>query len=98
MVNSRQVGLLELSGQLTSSWGQPKSTALKPVMSSHCILAFDVRLNPVRLTLGASPSSDVAVVVVGQDLTGGRDGTELDVVVQSSISGQTQEGDVISDG
>lgn len=38
-----------------------------------------------RLTLGATPSTDVAGVVVGQDLIRGRQGTELDVVVESSI-------------
>lgn len=51
----------------------------------------------VRLTLGATPSCDVAGVVMGQDLTRGRQGAELDVVVESSFSGQTQESNVPSE-
>lgn len=47
-----------------------------------------------RLTLGATPSSDVAGAVMGQDLAGGRKGGQLDVVVESSFGGQTQESDV----
>lgn len=38
----------------------------------------------VRLTLGTSPSSDVAVVVMGQNLTGRRQFGKLDVVVENS--------------
>ncbi len=52
----------------------------------------------VRLTLGATPSSDVAGVVVGQDLTRGGEGAELDVVVERSIRGQTQKSNVIPEG
>ena len=48
----------------------------------------------VPLTRGATPSGDVAGVVVGQDLTEGRQGAELDVVVERSFGGQTQESDV----
>lgn len=51
-----------------------------------------------RLTLGATPSTDVAGVVVGQDLARGRQGAELDVVVESSIKGQTQESNVPPEG
>lgn len=54
--------------------------------------------NHVRLTLGATPSGDVTGVVVGQDLTSGGQGTELDVVVERSIRGQTQESDVPPEG
>lgn len=43
----------------------------------------------------ASPSGDVAKVVVGQELAGGREGTQLDVRVQSGLGGQTQQGNVI---
>lgn len=49
------------------------------------------------LTLGATPSADVAGVVVGQDLVGGGEGTELDVVVEGGIRGQTQESNVVSE-
>lgn len=52
----------------------------------------------VSLTLGATPSGDVAVVVVGQDLTRGGKGSKLDIGVECSISGQTQESNVISEG
>lgn len=52
----------------------------------------------VRLTLSASPPGDVAGVVVGQDLTSGGEGAELDVVVQRSIRGQTQESNVPAEG
>lgn len=52
----------------------------------------------VTLTLGATPSSDVAGVVVGQDLTAGRQSTELDVGVERSIRGQTEESDVPPEG
>ena len=46
------------------------------------------------LTLGAAPSTDVAGIVVGQNLTRGRQSTKLDVVVENSIRGQTQESNV----
>lgn len=50
-----------------------------------------------RRTCGASPSSDVAGVVVGQDLTRRREGTKLDVVVQGDFRGQAQKCDVITE-
>lgn len=52
----------------------------------------------VTLTLGATPSSDVAGVFVGQDLTRGGQGGELDVVVERSVGGQTQESNVPPEG
>lgn len=50
------------------------------------------------LTLGATPSGDVAGVVVGQDLVRGRQGGELDIVVESSFRGQAQESNVPPEG
>ena len=50
-----------------------------------------------RLTLGATPSGDVAGVFVGQDLVSGRQDGELDVVVEISVTGQTQESNVPSE-
>lgn len=52
----------------------------------------------VRLTLGATPSSDVAGVVVGQNLTRRRQSSKLDVVVERSLRGQTQESNVPPEG
>lgn len=49
----------------------------------------------VRLTLGATPSTDKAGVVVRQNLVSRRQSGELDVVIESSIRCQTQEGNVI---
>lgn len=51
----------------------------------------------MELTLGATPSADVAGVVVGQDLVGGGEGAKLDVVVEGGVRGQTQESDVVSE-
>lgn len=51
----------------------------------------------VELTLGATPSADVAGVVVGQDLVGWGKDTKLDVVVEGGVRGQTQESDVVSE-
>lgn len=50
----------------------------------------------MELTLGATPSADVAGVVVGQDLVGGGKDTKLDVVVEGGVRGKTQESDVVS--
>lgn len=50
----------------------------------------------MELTLGATPPADVAGVVVGQDLVGRGKDTELDVVVEGGVGGQTQESDVVS--
>lgn len=49
----------------------------------------------VRLTLGATPSTDIAGVFVRQNLVSRRQSGELDVVIESSIRCQTQEGNVI---
>ena len=49
----------------------------------------------LSLTLSAAPAGDVAGVIVGQDLTRGRQGSQLDVGVQGSLGGQTEQSDVI---
>lgn len=49
------------------------------------------------LTLGAAPSTDVASVVVGQNLTRGRQAAELDVAVEGGWSGEAQESNVVPD-
>lgn len=51
----------------------------------------------VGLTLGATPSGDVAGVVVWQDLARGRQSAQLDVVVERRLRGQTQESNIISE-
>lgn len=47
------------------------------------------------LTGGASPSSDVAEVIVGKKLARGRQRAQLNVGVQTGLGGQTQQGNVI---
>lgn len=49
------------------------------------------------LTLGAAPSTNVAVVVVGQNLTRRRQTGELDVAVEGGWSGEAQESNVVPD-
>lgn len=51
----------------------------------------------MKLTLGATPSADVAGVVVGQHLVGRGEDTKLDVVVEGGLRGQTQESNVVSE-
>lgn len=51
----------------------------------------------MELTLGATPSTDVAGVVVGQDLVGRGKDTKLDVVVEGGVRGQTQKSNVVSE-
>lgn len=51
----------------------------------------------MELTLGATPSADVAGVVVGQDLVSRGEDTKLDVVVEGGVRGKTQESDVVSE-
>lgn len=51
----------------------------------------------MELTLGATPSTDVAGVVVGQDLVGRGKDTKLDVVVEGGVRGETQESNVVSE-
>lgn len=47
-------------------------------------------------TGGASPSGDVAEVVVGQDLSRWGQRGQLDVGVEFGVGGQTQQGNVIA--
>lgn len=51
----------------------------------------------MALTGGASPSSDVAKVVVRQNLVGGGQRGELNVAVQGGAGGQSQQSNVISE-
>ena len=53
-----------------------------------CVCVF------VCLTGSASPAGDVTGVVVGQDLSRGGQGGQLDLGVESSIRGQAQQSDV----
>lgn len=48
-------------------------------------------------TGGASPSGDVAEIVVGQDLSRWGQSGQLDVGVELGIGGQTQQGNVVSE-
>lgn len=61
--------------------------------SQHFALRWLIQ--SVVLTLSASPSCDVTGVVVGQDVARGRDGTQLDVVVEGSLRRETQQSNVI---
>lgn len=51
----------------------------------------------VQPTGGASPSGDVAEIVVGQDLSRWGQSGQLDVGVELGIGGQTQQGNVVSE-
>ena len=65
------------------------------IMYCTSILIMDqVGLCVFELTGSATPAGDVTEVPVGQDLSGGGQGSQLDLGVESSLRGQAQESDV----
>ena len=58
------------------------------------LIMNQVGLFVFELTGSASPAGDVTDVLVGQDLSRGGQGGQLDLGVESSIRGQAQQSDV----
>lgn len=98
MVNYGKVGLPHSGRHASPSWWYRETNECMckyRSTSQHIVRVLTVRIH-VWLTGGAPISSDVAGVVVGQDLTERRQRSQLHIWRQGHLRRQPQQGDVIT--
>lgn len=94
MCDHGQVGLLQLFRQRAT---RCKKTRKKKVLKLNVNPFGKTKISINQPTGGASPSGDVAEVVVGQDLSRWGQRGQLDVRVEFGRRGQTQQSNVVSE-